>query len=44
MLISTSHLLPWICLISSLIYPLYKIYLLSYLVDVLLRLLTYKVA
>jgi hypothetical protein len=41
LLISTSHLLPFIRLLSRLISPLYFIYLLSILVEVLLRLLTY---
>jgi hypothetical protein len=40
LLISTSHLLPFIRLLSRLISPLYFIYLLSILVEVLLRLLT----
>jgi hypothetical protein len=40
LLISTSHLLPLIRLLSRLISPLYFIYLLSILVEVLLRLLT----
>jgi hypothetical protein len=40
LLISTSHLLPFIQLISSLISPLLFIYYLSILVEVLLRLLT----
>jgi hypothetical protein len=43
LLLSTSHLLPLICLISSLISPLLFIYYLSILVEVLLRLLTYRV-
>jgi antibiotic biosynthesis monooxygenase (ABM) superfamily enzyme len=43
LLLSTSHLLPFIRLISRLISPLYFIYLLSILVEVLLRLLTYRV-
>jgi hypothetical protein len=43
LLISTSHLLPFIRLISRLISPLYFLYLLSILVEVLLRLLTYRV-
>jgi hypothetical protein len=42
LLISTSHLLPLIRLISSLISPLLFIYYLSILVEVLLRLLTYR--
>jgi hypothetical protein len=42
LLISTSHLLPFIRLISSLISPLLFIYYLSILVEVLLRLLTYR--
>jgi hypothetical protein len=42
LLISTSHLLPWIRLISSLIPSLLYIYCLSILVEVLLRLLTYR--
>jgi hypothetical protein len=42
LLISTSPLLPYICLISSLISPLLFIYYLSILVEVLLRLLTYR--
>jgi hypothetical protein len=37
-----SHLLPFIRLLSCLIAPLYFIYLLSVLVEVLLRLLTYR--
>jgi hypothetical protein len=41
LLISTSHLLPFICLLSSIISPLLSIYYLSILVEVLLRLLTY---
>jgi hypothetical protein len=40
LLISTSSLLPFIRLLSRLISPLYFIYLLSILVEVLLRLLT----
>jgi hypothetical protein len=40
LLLSTSHLLPFIRLISRLISPLYFLYLLSILVEVLLRLLT----
>jgi hypothetical protein len=40
LLISTSPLLPFIRLLSRLISPLYFIYLLSILVEVLLRLLT----
>jgi hypothetical protein len=40
LLLSTSHLLPFIRLLSRLISPLYFIYLLSILVEVLLRLLT----
>jgi hypothetical protein len=43
LLLSTSHLLPLICLISSLISPLLFIYYLSILVEVLLCLLTYRV-
>jgi hypothetical protein len=43
LLLSTSHLLPFIRLISRLISPLYFLYLLSILVEVLLRLLTYRV-
>jgi hypothetical protein len=42
LLISTSPLLPFICLISTLISPLLFIYYLSILVEVLLRLLTYR--
>jgi hypothetical protein len=42
LLISTSHLLPFIRFISSLISPLLFIYYLSILVEVLLRLLTYQ--
>jgi hypothetical protein len=42
LLISTSPLLPLIRLISRLISPLYFLYLLSILVEVLLRLLTYQ--
>jgi hypothetical protein len=42
LLISTSHLLPFIRLISSLISPLLFIYYLSILVEVLLHLLTYR--
>jgi hypothetical protein len=42
LLISTSHLLPFIHLLSSLISPLLFIYYLSILVEVLLRLLTYR--
>jgi hypothetical protein len=42
LLISTSHLLPFIHLISYLISPLLFIYYLSILVEVLLRLLTYR--
>jgi hypothetical protein len=42
LLISTSHLLPFIRLISSLISPLLFIYYLSILVEVLLRRLTYR--
>jgi hypothetical protein len=42
LLISTSHLLPYIRLISSLISPLLFIYYLSILVEVLLCLLTYR--
>jgi hypothetical protein len=42
LLISTSHLLPFICLISSLISPFLFIYYLSILVEVLLRLLTHQ--
>jgi hypothetical protein len=42
LLISTSHLLPYIRFISSLISPLLFIYYLSILVEVLLRLLTYR--
>jgi hypothetical protein len=42
LLISTSHLLPYIHLISSLISPLLFIYYLSILVEVLLHLLTYR--
>jgi membrane-bound metal-dependent hydrolase YbcI (DUF457 family) len=37
-----SHLLPWIRFISRLISPLLFIYYLSILVEVLLRLLTYR--
>jgi hypothetical protein len=40
LLLSTSHLLPFIRLLSRLISPLYFLYLLSILVEVLLRLLT----
>jgi hypothetical protein len=42
LLISTSPLLPFIRLISSLISPFLFIYYLSILVEVLLRLLTYR--
>jgi hypothetical protein len=42
LLISTSQLLPFIHLISYLISPLLFIYYLSILVEVLLRLLTYR--
>jgi hypothetical protein len=42
LLISTSHLLPFIRLLSSLISPFLFIYYLSILVEVLLRLLTYR--
>jgi hypothetical protein len=42
LLISTSYLLPLIRLLSHLISPLYHLYLLSILVEVLLRLLTYQ--
>jgi hypothetical protein len=42
LLLSTSHLLPYIRLISSLISPLLFIYYLSILVEVLLCLLTYR--
>jgi hypothetical protein len=42
LLLSTSHLLPFIRLISSLISPLLFIYYLSILVEVLLHLLTYR--
>jgi hypothetical protein len=42
LLISTSHLLPFICLISSLVSSFLFIYYLSILVEVLLRLLTYR--
>jgi hypothetical protein len=42
LLTSTSHLLPFIRLISSLISPLLFIYYLSILVEVLVRLLTYR--
>jgi hypothetical protein len=42
LLISTSPLLPFIHLISTLISPLLFIYYLSILVEVLLRLLTYR--
>jgi hypothetical protein len=42
LLLSTSHLLPFIRLISILISPLLFIYYLSILVEVLLRLLTYR--
>jgi hypothetical protein len=42
LLISTSHLLPFIRLISSLISPFLFIYYLSILVEVLLRLLTFR--
>jgi hypothetical protein len=41
LLISTSYLLPFIRLLSRLISPLFFIYHLSILVEVLLRLLTY---
>jgi hypothetical protein len=37
-----SHLLPFICLLSSLISSFLFIYYLSILVEVLLRLLTYR--
>jgi hypothetical protein len=43
LLLSTSHLLPFIRLLSSIISPLLFIYFLSILVEVLLRLLTYRV-
>jgi hypothetical protein len=43
LLLSTSHLLPFIRLLSRLISPLYFLYLLSILVEVLLRLLTNEV-
>jgi hypothetical protein len=43
LLLSTSHLLPFIRLLSRLISPLYFLYLLSILVEVLLRLLTHRV-
>jgi hypothetical protein len=42
LLLSTSHLLPFIRLISRLISSFFFIYLLSILVEVLLRLLTYR--
>jgi hypothetical protein len=42
LLLSTSHLLPYICFISSLVSSLLFIYYLSILVEVLLRLLTYR--
>jgi hypothetical protein len=42
LLISTSHLLPFIRLLSRLISPLYFLYLLAILVEVLLRLLTHR--
>jgi hypothetical protein len=42
LLLSTSHLLPYIRLISSLTSPLLFIYYLSILVEVLLCLLTYR--
>jgi hypothetical protein len=42
LLLSTSHLLPFIRLLSSLISPLLFVYYLSILVEVLLRLLTYR--
>jgi hypothetical protein len=42
LLISTSPLLPFIRLLSTLISPLICIYYLSILVEVLLRLLTYR--
>jgi hypothetical protein len=42
LLLSTSHLLPFIHLLSRLISPLLFIYYLSILVEVLLRLLTYR--
>jgi hypothetical protein len=42
LLISTAPLLPFIRLLSRLISPLFFIYLLSILVEVLLRLLTYR--
>jgi hypothetical protein len=41
LLIQTSHILPFICFLSSLISPLLFIYYLSILVEVLLCLLTY---
>jgi membrane-bound metal-dependent hydrolase YbcI (DUF457 family) len=40
--LSLLHLLPFIRLLSRLISPLFFIYLLSILVEVLLRLLTYR--
>jgi hypothetical protein len=42
LLISTSHLLPFIRLLSSLLSPFLFIYYLSILVEVLLCLLTYR--
>jgi hypothetical protein len=42
LLLSTSHLLPFIRLLSTLISPLLFIYYLSILVEVLLCLLTYR--
>jgi hypothetical protein len=42
LLVSTSHLLPLIRLLSSLISPFLFIYYLSILVEVLLRLLTHR--
>jgi hypothetical protein len=42
LLLSTSHLLPYIRFISHLISPLLSIYYLSILVEVLLCLLTYR--
>jgi hypothetical protein len=42
LLLSTSHLLPFIRLLSTLISPLLFIYYLSILVEVLLRLLAYR--
>jgi hypothetical protein len=41
LLLSTSHLLPFIRILSRLISPLLSIYYLALLVEVLIRLLTY---